>query len=65
MLSGVQLERVKDVLKALVNDLSGHDDVEPAPRDTGDEPIAPPETDRPVVRAAGGGARHLFRRIAR
>ena len=51
VLSGVQLERVTDVLKALVNDLSGHDDVEPAPRDTGDEPIAPPDTEKPVVRA--------------
>ena len=65
VLSGVQLERVTDVLKALVNDLSGHDDVEPAPRDTGDEPIAPPDTEKPVVRAPAASARHLFRRIAR
>ena len=47
VLAGPQLERVKDAIKALVNDLSGHDDVEPESDETEDEPVAPPESERP------------------
>jgi predicted PurR-regulated permease PerM len=48
VLAGPQLERVKDSIKALVNDLSGHDDVEPEEDGTEDEPVAPPEDERPL-----------------
>lgn len=42
-----QLEQVKDVIRALVQDLSGHDDVEPAPQETEDEPVAAPASEKP------------------
>jgi hypothetical protein len=50
VLAGPQLERVKDSVKALVNDLSGHDDIEPEKDETEDEPVAPPESEKPVNR---------------
>jgi len=43
-----QLDQVKDVTRALVQDLSGHDDVEPHPQETEDEPVAPPESEKPA-----------------
>lgn len=43
-----QLEQVKDVIRALVQDLSGHDDVEPAPQETEDEPVAAPASEKPA-----------------
>jgi hypothetical protein len=48
VLAGAQLERVKEAVKALVNDLSGHDDVEPPADETEDEPVAPPESEKPA-----------------
>jgi hypothetical protein len=41
---------VKDAIKALVNDLSPHDDVEPSPRESDTDPVAPPDTDVPAVK---------------
>jgi predicted PurR-regulated permease PerM len=49
VLAGAQLERVKDAVKALVNDLSGHADIEPPP-DEDDEPVAPPPEEMPSNR---------------
>ncbi|MBL0403426.1 AI-2E family transporter [Microvirga aerilata] len=43
-----QLEQVKDVIRALVLDLSGHEDVEPKPQDTKDEPVAAPASEKPA-----------------
>ncbi len=43
-----QLEQVKDVTRALVQDLGGHDDVEPKPQETKDEPVAAPASDKPA-----------------
>jgi hypothetical protein len=48
VLAGSQLERVKDAIKALVQDLSPHDDVEPSPKASGDDPVAPPASDTPA-----------------
>ncbi len=45
-----QLEQVKDVTRALVQDLGSHDDVEPAPHETEDEPVAPPASEKPANR---------------
>lgn len=45
-----QLEQVKDVIEALVQDLSGHEDVEPPPEETQDEPVASPESDKPAIK---------------
>ncbi len=45
-----QLEQVKDVIKSLVEDLSGHDDVEPHPHETKDEPVASPESEKPEIK---------------
>jgi predicted PurR-regulated permease PerM len=50
VLTGAQLERIKDAIKALVTDLSGHDDVEPEPDETEDEPVASPPSDKPAIR---------------
>jgi predicted PurR-regulated permease PerM len=47
VLAGYQLDRVKDAIKALVQDLSPHDDVEPSPKASGDDPVAPPSSDTP------------------
>jgi predicted PurR-regulated permease PerM len=48
VLSGAQLERVKDAVVAVVHDLGGHDDVEPAPKDSDTDPVAPPMSEKPV-----------------
>jgi len=45
-----QLDQVKDVIRALVQDLGSHDDVEPAPHETADDPVAPPESEKPDIR---------------
>lgn len=46
VLAAHQLERIKGVIGALVQDLGNHDDVEPADND--DEPVAPPESEKPA-----------------
>jgi predicted PurR-regulated permease PerM len=48
VLAGAQLEKVKEAIEALVQDLSPHDDVEPSPPQSTDDPVAPPERDVPV-----------------
>ena len=49
VLTGVQLERVKEAIQALVNDLSPHDDVEPTPRDEKVDPVDPPDAHKPAI----------------
>lgn len=44
-----QLDQVREVIKALVEDLGSHDDVEPPPHETRDEPIASPQSEKPVI----------------
>lgn len=46
-----QLDQVKNVIKALVQDLGSHDDVEPPPRETKDELVAPLQGEKPVIKA--------------
>jgi predicted PurR-regulated permease PerM len=48
VLTKLQLEQVKDVIRALVQDLGSHDDVEPHPHETKDEPIAAPASEKPA-----------------
>jgi len=43
-----QLDQVRDVIRALVQDLGSHDDVEPHPQETKDEPVAPPISEKPA-----------------
>ena len=50
VLTGLQLERVKEAIKALVDDLSSHDDVEPTPKATEAAPLPPPEENQPEKR---------------
>jgi hypothetical protein len=50
VLTGRQLEQVMNVAQALVQDLSGHDDVEPEPGETEDEPVASPASEKPAVK---------------
>lgn len=45
-----QLERVRDVVNALVQDLSAHDDVEPEPEKAEDQPVASRESEKPVIK---------------
>jgi len=45
-----QLDQVRDVIHALVQDLGGHDDIEPPPQETEDEPVAAPQSERPANR---------------
>lgn len=45
-----QLEQVKEVIQALVQDLGGHEDVEPKPDKTEDEPVAPPQSEKPAIK---------------
>lgn len=45
-----QLDQVRDVIHALVQDLGGHDDVEPEPNETEDEPIASPQSEKPAIK---------------
>ncbi|HEX2135253.1 MAG TPA: AI-2E family transporter, partial [Microvirga sp.] len=49
VLTRAQLDRIRDAIQALVGDLSGHDDVEPEPDGTEDEPVAPPDTEKPAI----------------
>jgi predicted PurR-regulated permease PerM len=51
VLTGRQLEQIKDVIHALVQDLGSHDDVEPPPQATKDEPVASPASDKPDIKA--------------
>ena len=50
-----QLDQVRDVIRALVQDLGGHEDVEPHPAETEDEPVAPPAERETRQQAAGRG----------
>jgi hypothetical protein len=50
VLNGPQLERVKSNIQALVSELSPHDDVEPEPKETEDDPVASPRADKPAVK---------------
>jgi predicted PurR-regulated permease PerM len=50
VLAGRQLEQVKDVVRALVQDLGSHDDIEPAAQETKDEPIASPQSEKPAIK---------------
>jgi len=50
VLTGHQLEQVKDVVQALVHDLGTHDDVEPEPTETEDEPVASPQSAKPDIK---------------
>ncbi|MEE1612257.1 AI-2E family transporter [Microvirga sp. CF3016] len=43
-----QLEQVKDVIRALVQDLGSHEDVEPQPQETKDDPVAAPASEKPA-----------------
>ncbi|SCY55734.1 AI-2E family transporter [Microvirga guangxiensis] len=45
-----QLDQVRDVIKALVADLGSHDDVEPPPHETKDDPVAPPKSEKPDIK---------------
>ena len=45
-----QLERVKEVVNALVQDLSGHGDVEPEAERREDQPVASRKSDRPAIK---------------
>lgn len=42
-----QLDQVREVIHALVQDLGGHDDIEPPPHETEDEPVASPQSEKP------------------
>lgn len=50
VLTAHQLEQVKGVVAALVQDLDGHDDVEPEHKETEDEPVASPVSEKPVIK---------------
>nr|WP_246179830.1 AI-2E family transporter [Microvirga thermotolerans] len=45
-----QLERVKAVVGALIQDLDTHDDREPERKETVDEPVAPPASEQPAIK---------------
>jgi len=45
-----QLDQVRDVIRALVQDLGSHDDIEPPPHETEDEPVASPQSERPAIK---------------
>ncbi len=45
-----QLDQVRDVIAALVQDLGSHDDVEPEPHETDDEPVASPQSEKPAIK---------------
>ncbi len=46
VLSGGQLERLKNAIQALVSDLGSHDDVEPDKKESAKEPVAPPDSEK-------------------
>jgi predicted PurR-regulated permease PerM len=50
VLTGAQLERIKEAITALVTDLGGHDDVEPEPKAAGADPVASPESEKPAIK---------------
>lgn len=50
VMTSVQIEQVKDVARSLVQDLGSHDDEEPDATDTEDDPVAPPESEKPLIR---------------
>lgn len=45
-----QLDQVRDVIRALVQDLGSHEDVEPPPHETKDEPVASPSSEKPAIK---------------
>lgn len=45
-----QLDQVRGVIRALVQDLGSHDDVEPPPHVTKDDPIASPTSEKPAIK---------------
>ncbi|MEZ0172369.1 AI-2E family transporter [Microvirga sp. TS319] len=45
-----QLDQVRAVVKALVQDLGGHEDIEPPPHETRDEPVASPQSEKPAIK---------------
>jgi predicted PurR-regulated permease PerM len=45
-----QLDQVRDVIAALVQDLGSHDDVEPKPHETKDDPVASPQSEKPAIK---------------
>jgi len=45
-----QLEQVKTVVNALVQDLGSHEDVEPPAHETDDQPVASPASDKPAIK---------------
>ena len=51
-----QLDQVRDVIRALVQDLGGHEDVEPHPAETEDEPVAPPASEKPANKQPAAAA---------
>jgi predicted PurR-regulated permease PerM len=51
VLFGDQLDRVRDSVMALVNDLSGHDDIEPPADEAEDDPVVPPKGEQPANKA--------------
>lgn len=53
VLIGAQLERAKDSIMAVVQDLSGHDDADPSLKDLGRDPVAPPYGDKPPAPEPG------------
>ncbi|MBZ6077791.1 AI-2E family transporter [Microvirga sp. WGZ8] len=48
VLTGHQLDQVKDVIRSLIQDLDGHDDTEPERKETDGEPIASPASEKPT-----------------
>jgi hypothetical protein len=50
VMTSVQIDQVKDVARSLVQDLGSHDDEEPDATDTEDDPVAPPESEKPLIR---------------
>ncbi|MET0527892.1 MAG: AI-2E family transporter [Microvirga sp.] len=45
-----QLDQVRDVIASLVQDLGGHDDIEPPVQKTKDEPVASPQSEKPAIK---------------
>ena len=49
VMTNLQIQQVKDVAQALVQDLNTHDDEEPDAADTEGDPVAPRQSERPQV----------------
>lgn len=45
-----QLDQVRGVIAALVQDLGSHDDIEPPTHETKDEPVASPKSEKPAIK---------------